>query len=146
MHAVAAAMQRKDAFILAAMDGLEAPATEASTSARKESTLFYPIILGLVFEALSQSTDVTSSPSNRLSSSVALKTLTWLVRPEYSGSTIFETSTFSELVALFYRMTLTEPADIQLALVRMIVSLATSRDAGDLQTCVWVIQHTSSRQ
>ncbi|KAF8315585.1 ARM repeat-containing protein [Clavulina sp. PMI_390] len=130
MHAVACSMMRNDPAILAAMDGQE-PSLTASKTPQTEGTSLYPVILGLVFEALAQGTDASLSTS-RPSSAVALKTLRSLVRPEYSGNALFEPSTFSELVGLFYRMALTETPDIQGILVDTIISIVTSRDTKTL--------------
>lgn len=143
MHAVAVAMRRADPYILLAMDGLDTPSPSdppppPPSNTRSESAAFYPIILGLVFEALvSHSADAVSTAASRLSASVALETLASLVRPEYSGAALFEPATFNELVGLFYRMTLTEGAETQLSLVKTIVSLVTSRDPATLRVaCV----------
>lgn len=134
MHAVATAMRLQDPTILAAMDGLEAASPTPPQASRKESSVFYPIIFGLVFEALANhSNDAPSSNSSAMAASTALQTLYSLVRPEYSGNALFEAPTFNELIGLFYRMTLTESAETQLLLLQTIVSLISSRDPANLQ-------------
>lgn len=128
-------MQRGDPHILTAMDGMEAPADTPSSS-RTDGVTFYPIILGLAFEALSTgSVDAVNSPTRHLSSSVALETLASLVRPEYSGARLFEPSAFTEILGLWYRLTLTEPAEILSALMQAIVSLVKNRDTATLRKC-----------
>jgi hypothetical protein len=132
-------MQRGDPHIWAAMNGLQTSAEIPPSSRRTGGVAFYPIMLGLVFEALSaNSADAVNPLARRLSSSVALQTLASLVRPEYSGAVLFEPSTFSEILGLWYRLTLTETAEIQSALIQTIVSLVKSHDSTTLRMCVVV--------
>lgn len=139
-------MQRDDPRIWAAMNGGETSAEIPPSDRRADGVALYPIMLGLVFEALSTNpADAVNLPTRRLSSSVALETLASLVRPEYSGTILFEPSTFSEILGLWYRLTLTETAEIQSSLVQTIVSLVKSRDSGTLRKCVVVELQQLSR-
>lgn len=126
------AMQAQDPNVLAAMDGLEAPAAAAATSKpgekRSDPTAFFFPVFGLVCEALSsQSSDPASGGGALEMTITALDALKSLVRPEYSGSAILEPVIFEELIGLCYRLALTEPAVVQRHLVEMISSLAVSQ-------------------
>jgi hypothetical protein len=132
MHACAIAMKSGDPTILAALDAQETP--QVPFKPRSESCVFYPILFGLVFEALaSHTSDSTSSSLDALAVSIALETLTSLVRPEYSGLALFEPATFNELIGLFYRMILTECAEHQILLIPVIVSLVDSREVSTIR-------------
>lgn len=134
LRAVATAMQSGDKHILAAMDGEEDVA--AIPAKRTSPTQYYPIIFGLVYEALSTgSADSSSSASSssRYACITALQALRSLVRPEYSGNALFEPAIFDEFTALCYRMAMTEPPDVLLLLVDVVVSLVRSRDPSSLR-------------
>jgi len=129
-------MRRGDRHISAAMDGVESTA-DIPPGGRADGVAFYPIILGLVTEALStNSADAVNAPACRFSSFVALETLASLVRPEYSGAALFEPSAFAEILGLWYRLILTEPAEIQSALLQTIVSLIKYRHPATLRKYV----------
>jgi hypothetical protein len=115
-------MQRHDHYILAAMDGREANST-ASTTPGDEPTSFFYVVFGLVYEALSQaSTDSASSVATRDVTITALQALTSLVKPEYSGSAILEPAIFEEFSNLCYRLAMTEPSEVQVHLVAVVLS------------------------
>ncbi|KAF8630901.1 hypothetical protein AX17_005259 [Amanita inopinata Kibby_2008] len=163
LSAVAYAMQAKDPYILAAMDGQELKqngAESAETKRRRdEPTALFHIIFGLVFEALStspsESTYSASSHQSVLNS--ALRTLMSLVRPEYAGKAIMEPTVFDELISQCYRLAMTESANVHANLLEMLASLAISQGTSSadvlgptspathcLRICSYTIKHSSS--
>lgn len=127
LHAVAIAMQRDDASIVAAMDGQDAPVSQTSSKSetREEPTTFFFVVFGLVYEALATSTS-DSNPEARRTSIISLQALKCLVRRKYCGRVFSDPPLFEELLNLFYRMSLTEPSGVQIHLVEAIASLADS--------------------
>ncbi|CAE6356393.1 unnamed protein product [Rhizoctonia solani] len=132
LAAVGCEMKAGDPHLLQAMDGLD-PATAttpASKTTRKDPTECFFVILGLVYEALSNaSSDSTATPETKATALTAIQVLAYLVRPEYAGQAILDPPIFDELVALWYRMAMTEPWSIQTYLVGAIASLAKSQHA-----------------
>jgi hypothetical protein len=132
LAAVGCEMKAGDPHLLQAMDGLD-PATAttpASKTIRKDPTECFFVILGLVYEALSNaSADSAATPETKATALTAIQVLAYLVRPEYAGRAILEPPIFDELVALWYRMSMTEPWSIQTYLVGAIASLAKSQHA-----------------
>ncbi|KAG6888099.1 hypothetical protein C0995_010705, partial [Termitomyces sp. Mi166 len=162
LQAVATSMDNKDPSILAAMDGQESTSESqpARFEKREEPTAFFYIIFGLVYEALvTYSADSTSASSARQSLVVsALQALKCLVRPEYSGNAIKEPTIFDEFVSLCYRIAMTEPANIQVHLLEVLSSFASSQkhrsSSGDelsltspkahcLRICSYILQHST---
>jgi hypothetical protein len=124
-------MDQGDPYILAAMDGQETVNTSnlVSTEKRQEPTAFFHVIFGLVYEALvTSSTDSTSSSTRQNLVVSALQALKSLVKPEYSGNAFKDPTIFEEFISLCYRMAMTEPASIQVHLVEMISSFASSQE------------------
>ncbi|EJD04810.1 clathrin-coated vesicle protein [Fomitiporia mediterranea MF3/22] len=139
LHAVATAMKVGDPYILAAMDGLEStdlnnkdnPPTliqSNSSSSREEPTALFFAIFGLIYEALATSSaDATPSPTVRQNAIIALEALKSLVKPEYSGKALLESTIFDEFTSLCYRMAMTESAAVQTHLVEAVAVFATSQ-------------------
>ncbi|CAE6397949.1 unnamed protein product [Rhizoctonia solani] len=129
LAAVGCAMKAGDPHLLLAMDGLDpTTATPAAKSTRKDPTECFFVVLGLVYEALSNaSSDSTATTETKATALIAIQVLAYLVRPEYAGQAILDAPIFDELVALWYRMTMTEPWSIQTYLVGTIASLARSQ-------------------
>jgi hypothetical protein len=131
LSAVASIMEAGDAHVLAAMDGRELGPTEKPPTPNpnnKEPTAFFFIIFGLVYEALSTSSEDLSGSSQRQSTVIpALRALKCLVRPEYSGKALLEPTIFDEFTSLSYRLTMTEPADVQVHLVEMLSAFAATQ-------------------
>lgn len=125
-------MQVGDQSILAAMDGRESTAviTNSPTTLREEPTAFFFVVFGLVYEALATSSaDSTLTTSARHFTVVtALQTLKCLVKPDYSGKALLEPTTFDEFISLCYRIAMTESAAVQVHLLEMMASLASSHD------------------
>lgn len=132
-------MQVNDPFILASLDGQESPITGSTTqSIRDEPCAFFYVIFGLIFEALTTSIPDTDIASRHIPI-IALQTLKSLVQPKYCGKVFTEPTIFDELVNLFYRMALTEPASVQIHLVETVASLSSNislRRINGTQTCV----------
>jgi hypothetical protein len=130
LAAVGYAMKIGDPYLLLAMDGLDPTTTTTSTNkgTRKDPTECFFVVLGLVYEALSNaSSDSTSTPESRATALTAIQVLTYLIRPEYAGQAILDPPIFDELIALWYRMTMTEPWAVQTYLVGAIASLVKSQ-------------------
>ena len=87
-------MDAKDPHILAAMYGEEVNdqnPQDVATTDRKESTAFFSVIFGLVYEAIATaSIDASSESESRSGVVSALAALKFLVRPEFSGQAIME--------------------------------------------------------
>ncbi|PFH53326.1 hypothetical protein AMATHDRAFT_55203 [Amanita thiersii Skay4041] len=130
LSAVAYAMETSDPFILAAMDGQESKRNGVileTNRRREEPTVFFYIVFGLVFEALTTSSSESSSSSLHQSVLIsALRALKSLVRPEYAGNALTESTIFEELMSQCYRLALTEFASVQSYLLEMFASLATT--------------------
>ncbi|KAJ1300539.1 hypothetical protein OPQ81_002194 [Rhizoctonia solani] len=132
LAAVGCAMKAGDPHVLQAMDGLDptSAGTPVAKTTRKDPTECFFVILGLVYEALSNaSSDSAATPEIKATALTAIQVLAYLVRPEYAGQAILDPPIFEELSALWYRMTMTEPWAIQTYLVGTIASLAKSQHA-----------------
>ncbi|KAG8714844.1 hypothetical protein FRC11_006860 [Ceratobasidium sp. 423] len=132
LAAVGCAMKAGDSNLLQAMDGLDptTAATPAAKTARKDPTECFFVVLGLVYEALSNaSSDSAATAETKTTALTAIQVLAYLVRPEYAGQAVLDPPIFDELIALWYRMTMTEPWSIQTYLVGAIASLAKSQHA-----------------
>lgn len=130
MSAVSTSMKLRDPYVLAAMDGLDSPPSESLSSSkpRAEPTALFFAIFGLICEALAlSSADSTPSAEIRRNVIIALETLKSLVKPEYSGNALLESSIFDEFSSLCYRMAMTESASVQSHLVEVIASFAVSQ-------------------
>ena len=133
-------MEAKDPHILAAMDGRELGPNEkppAPNPSNQEPAAFFFIVFGLVYEALSTSSEDSSPGNGQRQSTVipALRALKNLVRPEYAGRAILEPTIFDEFTSLSYRLAMTEPADVQIHLVEMLSTFASSRQ---IAPCVYL--------
>ncbi|KAG9014418.1 hypothetical protein FRB90_005311 [Tulasnella sp. 427] len=129
LKAVANLMLASDKAVLAAMDGQEATSnTAVSTASKDEPTAYFFVIFGLIFEALTASSaDANATPAALEAAVTALEALRSLVKPEYAGKAILELSTFDELSNLFYRMAMTAAPIVQINLVAVLASLASSQ-------------------
>ncbi|KAG8730584.1 hypothetical protein FRC10_002585, partial [Ceratobasidium sp. 414] len=132
LAAVGCAMKASDPHLVSAMDGLD-PATAAATTnggMRKEPTECFFVILGLVYEALSAvSSDSTATPESRAIALTSVQVLAYLIRPEYAGQAVLDPPIFEELIALWYRMSMTEPWEVQTYLVGAVASLVRSHQS-----------------
>ncbi|CAE7204243.1 unnamed protein product [Rhizoctonia solani] len=137
LAAVGCAMKAGDPNLLLAMDGLDptAAGTPTTKAARKDPTECFFVVLGLVYEALSNaSSDSAATTETKATALIAIQVLAYLVRPEFAGQAILDPPIFNELIALWYRMAMTEPWSIQTYLVATIASLAKSQHASIRQT------------
>ncbi|KAH0586658.1 hypothetical protein H2248_007874 [Termitomyces sp. 'cryptogamus'] len=163
LQAVATSMDNRDPYVLAAMDGQEftSESQTAKSEKRDEPTAFFYIIFGLVYEALvTSSADSTSTlPARQSLVLSSLQALKCLVRPEYSGNAFKEPTIFDEFVSLCYRIAMTEPAKVQVHLLEVLSSFASSQkhqsSSGDelsltspkahcLRICSYILQHSTS--
>lgn len=124
-------MEAGNPHVLAAMDGREiGPADKppVPNPNNQEPTAFFFIVFGLVYEALSTSSEDSTGGSQRQSTVIpALRALKCLVRPEYAGRAILEPTIFDEFTSLSYRLAMTEPADVQVHLVEMLSAFASAQ-------------------
>ncbi|KAJ2921172.1 hypothetical protein H1R20_g15918, partial [Candolleomyces eurysporus] len=161
LSAVASIMEAGDPHVLAAMDGREILPSDkppVPNPNNKEPTAFFFIIFGLVYEALSTSSEDLSGNSQRQSTVIpALRALKCLVRPEYSGKALLEPTIFDEFTSLSYRLAMTEPANVQVHLVEMLSAFAatqasttddvlsvSSPKAHCLRVCSHILKNSSS--
>ncbi|PPQ99633.1 hypothetical protein CVT24_005211, partial [Panaeolus cyanescens] len=148
LQAVATELRTGEPHILAAMDGLEGAAPSqpsGTTTKRKEPTLFFYVLFGLVYEALATSSADASSASTSRQADVisSLQALQCLVKPEYSGEAMLEPTIFEEFIALCYRMGMTEGPAVQKHLVDMLSTFAKShtKEDSDALTMTSPISH-----
>lgn len=125
-------MQANDPHILAAMDGKEVEQGSPKTAIqpkREEPTAFFFVVFGLVCEALATSSSDSNTASSTRQSAIisAVKALKCLVRPEYSGKAIMESTIFEEFISLCYRLAMTESAAVQIHLVEVLGIFAETR-------------------
>lgn len=124
---MATAMEEDEPYIVAAMDGQEgvvaATGRESNDSMREEPAAFFFAVFGLVYEALCTAVPDADAAARRVCT-IALQALTSLVCPKYCGKVFADPVLFEELVNLFYRMALTEPAVVQVYMVEAVASLA----------------------
>lgn len=130
LHAVAIGLANDDPFIVGAIDGQTftsavEPKKETGMARPEPSTNFY-IIYGLAFESLTRAIG-----SDRKMAMVALRSMTSLVQPKLSGTTVFDGAFFDELITLCYRIAMSEPARVKAEMVEVVCALATSRKDGD---------------
>ncbi|KAH9916212.1 clathrin-coated vesicle protein [Fomitopsis serialis] len=127
LQAMATAMEEDEPYIVAAMDGQEgvvaATGRESNDSMREEPAAFFFAVFGLVYEALCTAVPDADAAARRVCT-IALQALTSLVCPKYCGKVFADPVLFEELVNLFYRMALTEPAVVQVYMVEAVASLA----------------------
>ncbi|KAG8794872.1 hypothetical protein FRC12_020730, partial [Ceratobasidium sp. 428] len=130
LAAVGCAMKANDPHLIQAMDGHD-PATAAAPTnrgVRREPTECFFVILGLVYESLSAvSSDSAATPESQAVALTSIQVLAYLTRPEYAGQAILDPPIFEELIALWYRMSMTEPWEIQTYLVAAVASLVRSQ-------------------
>lgn len=147
---------------MAAMDGVDfhPDSNNPNVGKREEPTVFFFVVFGLVYEALSTSSADSASTSSTRQTLVisALQALKCLVRPEYSGKAIWEPTIFDEFISLCYRMAMTESANIQVHLIEVLSNLAASQDnpnpadalsltspkAHCLRICAHLLRHSTS--
>ena len=131
LQAVGAAMDHGDPHILVAMDGADSTSVlrPAAAGNRQEPTTFFYVVFGLVYEALvtSSAESMSASSARQMLVISALQALKCLVRPEYSGKVFEEATIFEEFISLCYRIAMTEPASVQVHLVDVISSFASSQ-------------------
>jgi HEAT repeat-containing protein 5 len=121
-------MQLNEEDILLAMNGQEKQdksTSIANKGPREEPTVFFYILFGLVFEALSGSTSSSASGPDQQNEVIAsLSLLKSLVRPEYAGNALVGTAVFEEFMSLCYRTAMTESASILVHLLQVMTTLA----------------------
>ncbi|KAF5377759.1 hypothetical protein D9757_008083 [Collybiopsis confluens] len=161
LQAVASAMQARDPFIIAAMDGREqiADAFDLTNTSREEPATFFYIVFGLVYEALAAaSTDSMANSTTRQASLISsLQALKSLVRPEYAGKAILDHTIFDEFISVCYRLAMTESAPIQIHLIEVLTVFAaahgSSASEGNpsnspqshcLRICAHILRHSTS--
>ncbi|TFY58733.1 hypothetical protein EVJ58_g6238 [Rhodofomes roseus] len=127
LQAMATAMEEDESYIVAAMDGQEGVSTTTRQGSgdpvREEPTAFFFAVFGLVYEALCTAVPDADMAARRVCR-IALQALKSLICPKYCGKAFTDPVLFEELVNLFYRMALTEPAAVQMYMVEAVASLA----------------------
>ncbi|KDQ54486.1 hypothetical protein JAAARDRAFT_80176 [Jaapia argillacea MUCL 33604] len=131
LHALAAAMEAREPFLAAAMDGQPAQGSSAGNGnpqhSRSEPSAMFFVLFGLVYEALvSSPVDPVSDSSSHSVATIALFALKGLVRPEYSGKALLQSPVFEEWIGLCYRLAMTEPTAVQVCLLDTLTSFASS--------------------
>ncbi|WVW78983.1 hypothetical protein I302_100946 [Kwoniella bestiolae CBS 10118] len=128
LHAVAISLSLSDPFALGSMDGqtFDSPSEPSnfSLSIKEEPTANFYILYGLSFESLLKS---LGDHSNASYSKACLRLMSSLVRPELSGTRVFESQIFDELCTLTYRIGLSELASVKVEMIDCISTYALSR-------------------
>ncbi|WWD08143.1 hypothetical protein V865_006254 [Kwoniella europaea PYCC6329] len=128
LHAVAISLSLSDPFALGSIDGqsFDSPSEPANfqLSVKEEPTANFYILYGLSFESLLKS---LGDHSNALYSKACLKLMSSLVKPELSGTRVFESQIFDELCTLTYRIGLSELASVKYEMIDCISTYAISR-------------------
>jgi hypothetical protein len=124
---LAISLSASDPYTYAAIDGqsiLNANAIPTAPSVRAEPAANFYILYGLSFEALVKSLgDSSTTPMAQ----TALRAMSSLVRPNISGTTVFQGAFFDELCTVAYRIAMSEPASVKREMVELMRSFATSR-------------------
>ncbi|KAH8084924.1 ARM repeat-containing protein [Cristinia sonorae] len=126
LNAVTVAMEEKNEWIQAAMNGKES--LEESTNVSLQPAPFFHMLFGLVYEALVNSKPEPRTPRNE-DTIIALRAMKCLVQPAFAGDVFSDPAIFEELVHLLYRLALTETPAVQIHLLEAIISLAKSLQA-----------------
>ena len=128
LNAVAVLMNADDPTILRAMDGEptegDAAGAKAPSLSRSEPSLFFFVLYGLAFEALSTKTAGIEGSEEAKIMRIALQAMTSLSKPAYAGSVLLQEPIFEELCNLSYRLVMTEPPLVQVSVLEMIGGMA----------------------
>lgn len=127
LSALAISLSASDQYTLASVDGQpinSATAVPAPLVAKAEPAANFYILYGLSFEALVKS---LGDSSTSLMAQTALRAMSYLVRPEISGTTVFQGAFFDELCTVAYRIAMSEPAIVKREMVELMGAFVTSR-------------------
>jgi hypothetical protein len=124
LHAVAVLLKSKDPRMLLAMDGVDQSSASATPTANastaQEPKLFFYVVYGLTFEALTR----TEGSSSDQVFQVALEAIEGLSRPEVAGSSLVTDAVFDELCDLCFRLIATQSPAVQEKVIVVILELA----------------------
>ncbi|KAN0065708.1 hypothetical protein ACQY0O_000838 [Thecaphora frezii] len=131
LNAVAVLMNANDPSILRAMDGQPTTGPEVDESkppsaarSGSEPALFFFVLYGLAFEALSSSSAGDEASQEATVMRIALQAMSSLSKPVYAGSALLQDSIFEELCNLSYRLVMTEPPSVQISVLEMVGGIA----------------------
>lgn len=127
LHAIAITLSSSDLFALGAMDGQTYTSSAEPSSApsiRPEPSISFYTIYGLAFETLVKSMGDSATSSM---AAVALRAMASLVKPQLSGTTVFDGAFFDELCTVAYRIGVSEPAPVKTEMLEVMASFVTSR-------------------
>lgn len=142
---MAICLSASDRYTLAAVDGQPVPsasAVPAPLAAKADPAANFYTLYGLSFEALVKSLGDSFTSSMAQTS---LRAMTYLVRPEISGTNVFQGAFFDELCTVAYRIAMSEPANVKREMVELMSAFATSRvgtnafDGGQVRRVLAVI-------
>lgn len=138
LNAVSSLMDSDSRIVEQAMNGestRDASRSENNKS-QSEPSLFFFVLYGLAFQALSSSTTSTINSVNSShlgqtngsqSKTVALKALKSLISQKFSGSSLLkEVGLFDELFNLAFRLVITEEVSVKIKVLDLIVGLVES--------------------
>jgi hypothetical protein len=127
INALAISLSISDPYTFAAVDGQpihSATAVPAPPAVKAEPAANFYILYGLAFEALVKS--LGDSSTTQLAQT-ALRAMSSLVRPDISGTSVFQGAFFDELCTVAYRIAMSEPAVVKRDMVELMSSFVTSR-------------------
>ena len=147
LQAVSVSLALNDPFTTGSLDGQAftspTPPTSIPTATIEPVTNFY-IIYGLAFESLVKAMGDSSTTTV---AQTALRALASLVRPQISGSSVFQGAFFDELCTVCYRIAMSEPAAVKSEMVNLMASYVVSRhnspagDAGQTRRALAIVTY-----
>ena len=127
VSALAISLAMSDPYTYSAVDGQpvhSGTAVPAPPAVKAEPAANFYILYGLSFEALVKSLGDSSTTQM---AQTALRAMSSLVRPDISGTTVFQGAFFDELCTVTYRIAMSEPAVVKKDMVELMTSFVTSR-------------------
>ncbi|CAO1639306.1 unnamed protein product [Sympodiomycopsis kandeliae] len=133
VEAVSVLLDADHPAIIKAMDGGDGQEEVSGppSAFRSEPTIFFFVLYGLVFEALSTSAGASSASVVDSGDAVrgahvmrvSLQAVRSLSKPQYSGTALLQESSFEELCNLCYRIVLTESVSMQNGVVDLVLAI-----------------------
>jgi hypothetical protein len=121
LRAVAAALESDDSVVFAALHGHDAPLDDAMV--QEGPAVFFFVIIGLAFEALSSPADSATAPNHEETMIAALQVIKCLLHRKYSGNAMTDLAVSEELIGLCYRIAMTETPVIQIQVIELLIAL-----------------------
>jgi hypothetical protein len=125
-------LESDDSVVFAALHGHDAPLDD--TVVQEGPAMFFFVIIGLAFEALSSPADPTVAPNHEETLIAALQVIKCLLHRKYSGNAMLDPAVSEELISLCYRIAMTETPVVQIQVIELLVALPSS--SNQAQKCM----------